>query len=373
MKTLGIYIHVPFCIKKCPYCDFYSVRFDDVLSQKYVKKVCEEIKNFSADAYGNYRVDTIYFGGGTPSLLSCSQISEIFNTIIKNFKTNLSEVTIEVNPNLANVDKNFYFKELKSVGINRVSLGAQSFNDSELKMLKRSHTNFDTLNCVQSMRSAGISNISIDLIVGISHQTLREIENSIKFLKILEVPHVSTYLLEIKKGTEFFKNQANLFLPKDDEIVNLYKYVCLELKKIGYNHYEISNFAKKNFESKHNLKYWDYKDYVGFGPNAHSFINGRRFHYEPNLENFLSKPNKIFDDDENFLEVYIALQLRKSEGLTNKNFEKMFHTKIPKKYFTNALKLNAPNLLKINKNSSISLTEEGFLVSNLLIEKILWG
>lgn len=366
----GIYIHVPFCKGKCPYCAFYSLcSNDENLKQKYICKIIELVKYYSSKY--NICADSLYIGGGTPSLLSTNELTQIINCAKENFKiNNLAEITIEINPRDAS---NLNFDELNNNGVNRISIGMQSANQNELKILGRNHTNLDVENCVSSAKKAGINNISLDLILAIPGQTKQSLNNSINFCKKLDVAHISAYILTLEKNTYFYNNQDKFNFLNEDKQADLYTYAVNELEKIGFHQYEISSFAKPNFKSKHNLKYWNLNDYIGIGPSAHSFFNGKRFYYSNNLEEFLKAPTVIYEEKSNLnlKEEFAMLKLRLNEGLIFKAFEEKFKKPTPKGWIDNAKQLEKYALVKVDEKK-IQLTTKGFLLSNTVISKIIF-
>lgn len=366
MNPIGLYIHVPFCAKKCPYCNFYSTMANKKLMDDFTKITCRKIEYFGKKL--KREADTLYFGGGTPSILGTDRILEILNCSKKYFKLNNSEITLEINP----TSKNFLnFNKIHSKGINRLSIGLQSSNNDELKALGRSHTADIAKNTVRLAQDAGFNNISLDLMISIQGQTKNSLFESIKFCSELKVQHISAYILSIEKGTEYFKNRKILKLKNEEEQVKLYLFAYEELKKFGFNQYEISNFSKNGFESKHNLKYWNAEEYLGIGPSAHSFIKKERFYFKNDINSYL-KENKIVNDGNGGdPEEYSLLRLRLSSGLTEQEYFARFNKSIPKRYFDNAKIYEKYGLLKIDENKSINLTTNGFLVSNELISKII--
>ncbi len=362
-NSLGIYIHVPFCISKCPYCDFYSVIPENF--ESYTNSVCKEIEKWGKKS--DKIVNTIYFGGGTPSLLSCNVIGRIIECIHENFNVLNPEITMEVNPaDYAFVD----FQELKNFGLNRVSLGAQSVCDEELKKLGRRHKKNDIVMTLNSLRKANIDNISLDLMLGIPMQTIDSIEKFINFCKMNEIKHISAYLLKIEKGTKFYANREKLSLPNDDESADIYEYTVKYLEHNGYCQYEISNFSIPGFESRHNLKYWNLEEYIGIGPSAHSLFEGKRFYYKNSLRDFLIKPEICFEGNCDSLEEYSMLRLRLTDGLNANLYKEKFGTDIPEAYFQRAKKYVCAGLVNVDKGG-ICLTKKGFLLSNTIIGEIL--
>lgn len=362
---LGIYIHVPFCKSKCPYCDFYSVPCSENLMENYVKSVCKELSKYSLQT--DKMVDTIYFGGGTPSLLSTKHISKILETIQTKFTVSDPEITMEVNP--ADCNKK-YFEEVKNMGVNRISLGVQSFDDSQLKILGRRHTVKDSILAVENIKSAGINNISLDFIIGVPEQNFKIIDNFFEFCEHNSIPHISVYLLKIEKGTPYFYNENNFIFPTDDQSADMYEYVCKKSNKIGYNHYEISNFSHKNFESRHNMKYWNLDEYLGVGPGAHSLFQNARFYYERNLSEFINCPKAGKEGTFEPEIEYIMLALRTKNGIICKNFEEKFQKNMPQKYFERAEKFLSSGLIE-KTDDGFRLTEKGFLLSNFVIAEII--
>ncbi len=367
MNPIGLYIHVPFCLRKCPYCDFYSVKPSTHDLDNYVSKLCDEIENWGKKL--NRKIDTVYFGGGTPSLLSVEHFRVIFSHIKENFElVKNSEITVEVNPTKCDeVD----FESLKKLGVNRLSIGLQSANEKELKLLGRTHTAQMAKSTIKKAQYAEISNISVDLMLCTPGQTKESVLRSINFCNELNVQHISAYLLKIEKGTSFYKERQNLNLPDDEFQRELYLFVCENLEKIGFLQYEISNFSKEGFESHHNLKYWNADEYLGIGPGAHSFINGERFYYRRSLSEFLNFPEVIFDDCGGDMTEYAMLRLRLNSGLRQDEFYKRFKASIPSNYIKNAKLYEKFGFVKTNENG-IKLTKEGFFVSNKLISEIIF-
>ncbi len=366
MKPLSIYIHIPFCIKKCPYCDFFSRKYSIEKSEEYISFLCNQIKDNSYK-YNNRVIDTIYFGGGTPSIIGTDNIIKILNCIYNNYTVSNPEITIEVNPtSTLNLD----FTLLHTSGVNRISLGMQSSNDLELEILGRGHTKFDIINCVDKIKKSGITNISLDVMIGISKQTKESLQDTLYFCKSLDVPHISAYILKIEEKTKYNKIRDTLNLPDEDTVSDLYLFMITYLKTLGYNQYEISNFCKPNFESKHNLKYWLCEEYLGFGVASHSYVDNKRF-YSPS--NFSDYYNNIIIDDGNggSEEEYIMMNLRLTKGISFVKFKERFNCSFPEKYIKNA---NKPKFTSFvcNDNDRLYLTEKGFLISNYIISSILF-
>ncbi len=358
MKPIGLYIHIPFCNGKCPYCDFYSVNPKNEKVTAYVDALCRKID----DSGGVY--DTVYFGGGTPSLIGSDNIAKIMSYIRR---TENCEVTLECNPSdTGAIDSEFDFSVVAESGINRISMGLQSADDAERKALGRRGGCEDVTRAIERAKKAGINNISLDLMLGIPNQTSESLKKSVEFCENSGATHVSAYILKIEEGTPFFKRKESLFLPDEDATCDLYLTAVRELEKAGFGQYEISNFSKKGFESRHNLKYWRSEEYLGFGASAHSFVNGKRFYYERSVDGFISGGLPVDDGEGGNEEEYIMLALRLAEGLIFDKYKKRFGRSISAKLVEKARELEKHGLVRVGENN-ISLTVNGFLVSNSVI------
>ena len=366
MKPIGIYVHVPFCAGKCPYCDFYSVPMDDNSINEYTDAACKAILKHSKSI--SCPVDTIYFGGGTPNLLGEKNICSILNSINENFNLLSPEITIEVNPCANLID----FELLRRCGVNRLSIGMQSANANELALLGRKHSLNDVKNTIARAQNAKIENISLDLMLCIQEQTDASLLRSVEFCKQQNIQHVSAYLLKIEENTPYFFNFKNLKLKNDDEQSHLYLLACEALEKCGFEQYEISNFCRPGFESRHNLKYWNCDEYLGVGPSAHSFVGKKRFFYPKDLKKFLSLEQPVFDCNGGDVEEYLMLKLRLSRGVNNREFVQRFGYNLPKRYFDNAKKYEKHGFTRVS-SENINLTRKGFLLSNSLIAEILFN
>ena len=339
----GLYFHIPFCKSKCPYCDFYSKKYCAGEDEAYCKRLKEEIIKYS----GGF--DTVYFGGGTPSIIKPHLIGEVLTASRAQFDIDEnSEITIECNPR---EDLSENFKLYKAYGINRISLGMQSAVDSERFALGRSAGKSEVEKAINDARDTGIDNISLDLMLGTPKQSLQSLDVTFDFIDKMKVQHISAYMLKIEEGTKFYDIKNKLPLPDEDEVSEMYLKTIKTLKGLGFEQYEISNFAKSGFESKHNLKYWKLIPYLGIGKTAHSFWGGRRFYYD---EAF----NIIDDGRGGDLSERIMLGLRLTEGI-----DKSIITK-PYLHFVSA------GLMK-EKNNRLSLTPKGMLVSNTIISELI--
>ena len=365
-SKLGLYIHIPFCVCKCAYCDFYSLPLNDSIAKSYVNKIISELNRWGG-ILGCPPADTLYFGGGTPSLIKAEHIKAIIDAAKKSFLLKDAEITMEVNPaeNLKD-----YLVSVANAGVNRLSIGFQSANEDELKILSRRHTVNDVLKCVKDARNAGIKNISLDIMLGIPNQTKESLKRTVDLCLECNPEHVSAYLLSLEKGTPLYKKSAELNIPNDDEAGELYLYATKLLKDAGYERYEISNFAKNGKISKHNTKYWQGTDYLGLGPASHSFLKGERFYYDRDISAYLLNPKEIPDGVGGTTEERLMLSLRLSSGLSLKAFEKEFPDILNIDKINRLAKkaeLFAKNGLVSFDGDTISLTDEGALVSNSVI------
>lgn len=360
-NSIGIYIHIPFCVSKCNYCNFYSVPAKEKI-EKYVDKSIEEITRWGG--LEARPVSSIYIGGGTPSLLNGRQFEKIVNAINKNFAVQVdAEITTEVNPgdNLG-----ILLPDFKNSGCNRLSIGVQSGLDEELKILGRHHTAKDAEKAVETARKVGFSNISLDLMTALPFSTPKTLENSLRFVLSLQPEHISTYILKLEEGTPLYQKRDMLVFPDDDAAAEQYLQVNERLINAGYEHYEISNFAKAGYESRHNSLYWECGEYLGFGPSAHSFLGGKRFYYKNDLDSFLKNPVTVFDGIGGGEDEYIMLGLRLKKGISDTEFLKRYGKELPSGIFKKA-RLFEKNGLCVIKNNNISLTAKGMLLSNSII------
>lgn len=440
-KNIGIYVHIPFCKKKCEYCDFKSYTGKENLIKQYIKWVKYELQEVGDGNRKDYEegrddlviVKSIYIGGGTPSIIPAKYISEILETIKKyyvlddtkylcrneiivansedfnnnetrnnkknnndsyntasiyneknnyenlnteNYIDNL-EITIEVNPGTVNEEK---LREYKKNGINRLSIGLQSTQNNILKTLGRIHTYEDFLNTYNTARKIGFNNINVDLMIGIPNQTLEDVENSINKIIDLKPEHISTYSLIIEEGTPFYnKLEANeITLPSDELERQMYWLVKTKLEEAGYTHYEISNFARKGYESKHNLACWNQEEYIGIGVAAHSYTNNIRYSNVDTIEEYISNyetgnevDNIIFHEKQNKIskmKEFMMLGLRKIDGIKVQDFKSKFDEN-PIFVFRKELeKLVNENLLEID-GDTIKLTNKGIDLANLVWEE----
>ena len=325
-KRLGVYIHIPFCASKCGYCDFYSLSGCDHMMPDYQDALIDHIEE-SAQSLKSYEVDSVYFGGGTPSFYGADRIVEIFNTLKLNGNVRLdSEVTVECNPDSTSLNA---LKLLREEGVNRLSLGVQSANNDLLKLIGRRHNFQQVKRSMQDARDAGFENISLDLIYGLPSQSKSDWAETLARIIELHPEHISCYGLKLEEGTPMNERyKGSPILPDDDEQADMYFYAADVLERYGYKQYEISNFAAKGFESKHNLKYWELDDYMGFGPGAHSCVGNLRYSFVKDLKQYISgvaRGASIIDEYrqidplERAVE-YIMLGMRTSNGISEHDY-----------------------------------------------------
>ena len=358
MTNLGLYIHTPFCKQKCNYCDFYSFAANKGDLDSYTVRVTDYLKKWGVHLARP--IDSLYLGGGTPTLLGGENIRKIIRAAEDAFPFANPEITLECNPA---DDLKETLTTAKKAGVNRLSVGVQSGNADELLMLGRRHTTEDAKKTVALARECGIDNISLDLMIGLPHGNIDKLSRSIDFVCSLYPTHISVYILKIEEGTPFYKN--GVIVPCDEEIEKQYLFTAQKLESRGFLQYEISNFAKAGFESRHNKKYWNCEEYLGIGPAAHSFINGKRFYYPRDFRGFMDGCEIIPDGTGGDADEYIMLRLRLSDGIIFEEYEKRYGT-FPSDKIKKAETLAKHGLIKID-NKSLSLTKKGFLLSNSVI------
>ncbi len=347
--TRGLYIHVPFCLTKCPYCDFYSERFTKSLAEEYAAAVIRNLKRYPE------RFDTVYFGGGTPALL----YTEISDILAEVNAAEGAEITVEINPCLCTGE---ILSKLFSAGVNRLSVGVQSFDEKELSALGRRHKPITSQQGIECAYNVGFRNISTDIMLAVPFQTRETLSETVRRLSALPITHISAYMLKIEPSTPFGK--APPALPDEDAAAELYLLCCELLENAGFKQYEISNFAKDNCESRHNLKYWHCEEYLGIGAAAHSYYNKKRFAVPRDLDAFIKDKEQrtvITDDSPDEREERIMLGLRLCEGIPRELWEPLSGAlkKIPRGYY------------RISHDGRLALTAKGFLLSNEIIALLL--
>lgn len=358
----SVYIHIPFCKSKCHYCSFISYPKLE-LKKNYLKILEQEINR-------NYKSEplyTLYFGGGTPSLL----LPDEFNNLIKHFNlTKSTEVSVELNPD----DLNFeYLRSIYDIGINRISLGVQSFDDEILKFINRRHNSKQVFQAVESARNAGFENISLDFIYGLPNQSREMFLNDLKTAVNLEIEHISLYGLSIEENCYFYKNRPEN-LSDDDMQADMYLKAVEFLTHSGFKHYEISNFAKEGFESRHNLNYWNNEEYYGFGTGAHGYLSGVRYGNQNLIEDYIKNPlvklQEHLETEKEKLEEEIFLGFRKMDGINIDYINSKYNIDFEEKYIEILKKYKALKLLEKTLNG-YKLTPNGVLVSNTILADFL--
>ncbi len=397
MTPIEIYIHIPFCVKKCLYCDFLSGVFDEKMQRRYVAALCNEIKYMAGKVQG-VEVSTVYIGGGTPSWLSEDLMDAIITTVKSFFRINpLAEISVECNPGTLSTEKlNVY----RSIGINRLSIGLQSANDDELKELGRIHDYNRFLHTYDLVRKAGFDNVNVDIMTGLPHQNIEKLEHTLNSVTLLRPEHISAYSLIIEKGTPFYdkykfdsvKQQAGMEtedLPTDEMSYHLYKYTMQYLESKGYKRYEISNYARNGKICRHNVGYWDRVPYLGFGLGSASLYNNVRssnmrdiYRYVETAEAIASGQNIDFEFSSPFfeseevltkkeaMEEFMFLGLRKIDGVTRQDFLQMFGVDIEAIYGPIITALRNQGFMDA-KEGRLFLTDIGIDVSNQVLAKFL--
>ena len=384
-KQIGLYIHIPFCKQKCSYCDFCSYANKESFIKRYIQCVLKEIIevgnnnkiDFENGKDDMFLVKTIYIGGGTPSLIDSKYIVQIIEDIKLNFEIDeKAEITIEVNPGTVTLEK---LEDYKRAGINRLSIGLQSTHEHLLKEIGRIHTYLDFLDTFRFAREARFENINVDLMIGLPNQTLEEVKDSIEEIVSMEPEHISVYSLILEENTPLFKKvEEGLELPNEDLERKMYWAVKQTLEQNNYIHYEISNFAKKGYESKHNLDCWNQKEYIGFGIAAHSYTNGIRYSNIENIEQYIknydedkTEENLVFhekQDMEAMQKEYMLLGLRKIDGVSIQEFKIKFVANPVFLYHSELEKLVNEELLEID-GDMIKLTNKGLDLANIVWEE----
>lgn len=382
-KPLELYIHIPFCAKKCDYCDFLSGPASEMVSHGYVEQLIEEIKCQGKSCQG-YDVVTIFIGGGTPSILRAGEIQAIMEAVKKSFSVEPSaEITIEVNPGTVTKDK---LSTYRACGINRISIGLQSANDQELKSLGRIHTYDEFLKTYQRVRVAGFTNVSVDLMSALPGQTLASWKSTLKKVAMLKPEHISAYSLMIEEGTPFYKRYHGKpgLLPSEDVEREMYYMTKAFLREQGYERYEISNYARPGRECRHNMGYWTGVEYLGLGLGASSYFGGCRFRNEANLDRYrkIRMQDEIGDvneklhlgkaelTDKDKMEEFMFLGLRLMRGVSGSEFLRRFDQNMWNVY-GDVLKKLEENHLIVVESPVVRLSEFGIDISNYVLSEFL--
>lgn len=367
--TLGLYLHVPFCLKKCAYCDFYSVS-DVALEDAYVAVLCEQLERFAPHARGK-AVDSIFFGGGTPSLLTGAQMQRIFKAISRFDLTADCEISLELNPATADLETLLAYR---SYGINRISIGMQSAREEELKLLGRLHTHKDTVRCVESVKRAGFENFSLDLMYGLPGQDLQSWKESLEAALASEPDHLSLYALSLSADVPLYALRHTC---PDDEMQRIFYETAAErVERAGLLRYEISNFAREGAACRHNLRYWKREEYAGFGPSAASFFEGRRVTWDASLSAFLQSTPDLYAEvrKERPLEASevaveeLMLRLRLREGIERKELPSL----PDEAGFWNEVQTLFEGGFLVCDDKRLALSKNGFFVSNEILTRLIY-
>lgn len=375
-KKLGIYVHIPFCRSKCQYCDFYSIggSRDKDLMDLYLHALPAHIKEFGARAT-EYSVDTVYFGGGTPSYFGADRLVRVFNELQRRFDVDTdAEITFEANPDSASTAT---LQKLHSEGFNRISLGVQNDNDEVLKKLGRPHTYEQAMSAVRNARKAGFDNISLDLIYGLPGQTFEDWRITLDHVLELEPEHLSCYGLKVEPNTPLWEYKDCCNLPDDDDQADMYLYACDHLGELGFRQYEISNFARPGFESRHNLKYWLGGEYLGFGPSAASDFAGKRFTAKANITDYIEgvmKGGTILSECEDIPSreragEYLMLRLRTTQGVDADEYTRRFL--LPFRPIGQLLERFREMGFVKQDDTRYYLTPKGMLISNKILAELM--
>jgi len=362
--STSIYVHIPFCASKCKYCDFYSAPTSEEVREKYVSALISQI---SSSSVLNEPVISVYFGGGTPSVLTEKQLYSVLEALDKKFNITASEITLEVNP-----DSVLTAKSEKLLWFNRFSMGVQSFDDDELRLLGRRHSATEAERAYLYLRNFA-SNVNLDLIIGIPSENHSEkLKKSLDKLISLNPEHASVYILKYEEGTPMY-SYVDSALP-DDEVSDLYLYVSKTMSQNGYEHYEISNYAKKGFRSAHNCAYWEQEKYLAFGTGAYGFDGKKRYHFEKNVAEYIALNGQVLPVTDEILEApqifeeKVILGLRMSDGFSENIYADICKNPAKKRFCENLIKNNMANILP---DGSFALTPKGWLVSNTIIEELI--
>lgn len=373
MQALGVYIHIPFCVQKCVYCDFLSAPATKEMQKAYVRALKREIEQ-EAGSYTDYIVETVFFGGGTPSILEAEEITECLAVLRKRYHIGKrAEITIEMNPGTATLEK---LQGLRAAGVNRLSIGLQSAQNEELKLLGRIHTWEDFLHTYEMARAAGFRNINIDLMSALPGQSCKTWEDSLQKVLALRPEHISAYSLMIEEGTRLYDHLEEYPpVPSEEDDRRMYQRTKKLLQEHGYERYEISNYALKGWESRHNTVYWTRKAYAGFGLGASSMVADKRWNNTTDMTRYLAadgekKENIQALSLQECMEEYMFLGLRRMQGVSAQGFYETFDKTMEEVYGTVIAKWIKEGYLQ-QKGDFVSLTEEGIDVSNVILADFL--
>lgn len=368
-ETKAAYVHIPFCSHICYYCDFAKVLMTGQPVEAYIDELLKEY-----DSYGISSLQTLYIGGGTPSVLPADQLEKLLTHLTKNLDLEeLEEFTVEANPSDLTDE---VLTVLAQSPVNRISLGVQSFDDKLLKKIGRTHTEAQVYSSIERLRAAGFENITIDLIYGLPNQTMEMVERDVQKFLDLDLPHVALYSLILEDHTVFMNRQrrGRLRLPSDDRNADMYEYIIETLTAKGYSHYEVSNFGKIGYESKHNMTYWDNAEYYGIGAGASGYLEGIRYKNHGPVHHYLREENKRVNEEvltrKQRIEEEMFLGLRKKNGVSIERFHKKFGQTLEEVYGTIIEELTFQKML-FEADGRIQMTEKGFELGNEVFERFL--
>ncbi|HFZ6907362.1 TPA: radical SAM family heme chaperone HemW [Streptococcus agalactiae] len=371
-KPTSAYVHIPFCTQICYYCDFSKVFIKNQPVDAYLQALIREFRSYDIT-----ELRTLYIGGGTPISISAVQLDYLLTELIRDLNLNtLEEFTIEANPGDLTVDK---IEVLQKSAVNRVSLGVQTFNDKHLKRIGRSHNEAQIYSTIDALKTAGFQNISIDLIYALPGQTMDDVRSNVAKALSLNIPHLSLYSLILEHHTVFMNKmrRGKLHLPTEDLEAEMFEYIISEMERNGFEHYEISNFTKPGFESRHNLMYWDNVEYYGVGAGASGYLDGIRYRNRGPIQHYLkgvSEGNARLSEEvlskNEMMEEELFLGLRKKEGVSIGKFEQKFGTSFEKRYGQIVQELQSDGLLKEN-NGFIQMTKKGLFLGDTVAEKFI--
>ncbi|HEO7421178.1 TPA: oxygen-independent coproporphyrinogen III oxidase [Streptococcus agalactiae] len=371
-KPTSAYVHIPFCTQICYYCDFSKVFIKNQPVDAYFQALIREFRSYDIT-----ELRTLYIGGGTPTSISAVQLDYLLTELSRDLNLNtLEEFTIEANPGDLTVDK---IEVLQKSAVNRVSLGVQTFNDKHLKRIGRSHNEAQIYSTIDALKTAGFQNISIDLIYALPGQTMDDVRSNVAKALSLNIPHLSLYSLILEHHTVFMNKmrRGKLHLPTEDLEAEMFEYIISEMERNGFEHYEISNFTKPGFESRHNLMYWDNVEYYGVGAGASGYLDGIRYRNRGPIQHYLkgvSEGNARLSEEvlskNEMMEEELFLGLRKKEGVSIGKFEQKFGTSFEKRYGQIVQELQSDGLLKEN-NGFIQMTKKGLFLGDTVAEKFI--
>ncbi|HEN8930708.1 TPA: oxygen-independent coproporphyrinogen III oxidase [Streptococcus agalactiae] len=371
-KPTSAYVHIPFCTQICYYCDFSKVFIKNQPVDAYLQALIREFRSYDIT-----ELRTLYIGGGTPTSISAVQLDYLLTELSRDLNLNtLEEFTIEANPGDLTVDK---IEVLQKSAVNRVSLGVQTFNDKHLKRIGRSHNEAQIYSTIDALKTAGFQNISIDLIYALPGQTMDDVRSNVAKALSLNIPHLSLYSLILEHHTVFMNKmrRGKLHLPTEDLEAEMFEYIISEMERNGFEHYEISNFTKPGFESRHNLMYWDNVEYYGVGAGASGYLDGIRYRNRGPIQHYLkggSEGNARLSEEvlskNEMMEEELFLGLRKKEGVSIGKFDQKFGTSFEKRYGQIVQELQSDGLLKEN-NGFIQMTKKGLFLGDTVAEKFI--